>query len=89
MMRGLIIPLVLFLILFSQDIYAQEEGIEYPRFRIMLKSGEFIEGREGYFTSTAFNGFLGNGKEIAIDLNDVSEIYVSSGFSPAFTHIAL
>lgn len=79
-MRNLILFLVFSSTIFSQDVYAYaQDDVEYPEFRVLLETGEWIEGRDGYFTSSFFNGILKNGEEISISKNVVSAIQVPSG----------
>jgi hypothetical protein len=78
-MKGLILASAFSLAIFSQDSYEQEDRAEYPRFRVRLETGELIEGREGCFTLTAFNGFLGNGKEMSVNKDDIMKIEIPSG----------
>ena len=78
-MKKLFLCLVFLFVLFSHNAYAEEEGSEYPRFRVLLESGECIEGKNGYFDSSVFNGISKNGEEISVGKNDISAIQVPSG----------
>ena len=78
-MRNLSLYFIFLLVLFSNDVFAQKEGVVHPRFRALLNSGERIEGRDGYFTSTTFNGILNTGEEISVGRSDIKALDVSSG----------
>ncbi len=78
-MCKLSLSFIFLLILFPNSVFAQREGVVHPRFKVLLKSGESIEGKNGYFTSTTFNGNLNNGQEINIDRSDIQTLDVLSG----------
>ncbi len=78
-MRKLILTLFFVSVLLSNDVFAQKEGVIHPLFRALLQSGERIEGRNGYFTSTTFNGVLNTGQDISISRNDIRLLDVSEG----------
>ncbi len=78
-MRKLGLSFIFILFLFSNNVFAQKEGVVHPRFRALLQSGERIEGKDGCFTSTNFNGILNTGEEISISRNEIKVLDVSSG----------
>lgn len=87
-MRKLSLLFVFLLVFFPSNVSAQREGVIHPKFRALLNSGERIEGRDGYFTSTNFNGILNTGEEISISRNDISVLDVSEG-SKALQYAAM
>lgn len=82
-MKRLVLFLVVCLALYSQNAYAQENGVEYPRFKIQLESGEYIEGKDGYFASSVFKGVSKDGEKISVGKSAISSIKVPSGSKAA------
>ncbi|MCG6957329.1 MAG: hypothetical protein LJF04_15170 [Gemmatimonadetes bacterium] len=62
----------------SPNVGAQENRQTFERFRLLLATGERVDGRDGVLTDTAFRGMRGSG-EINVSLGDIRSLDISSG----------
>lgn len=62
-----------------QELYSNDRGKQYSRFRIFLHSGELIEGKKGTINDSVFSGIDTSGKSISVPFSDIRSIRVRSG----------
>jgi hypothetical protein len=62
---------LIFVLLISFNIFPQEGDHDFSRFRVLLKSGDRVEGKSGILTPTELQGFTKRGDPIKIPIDDI------------------
>ena len=78
MFRAVCILLIPLLIV-AQSVHAQETIKIFKQFRVLLKSGERYEGKEGHLSASDLEGTLKGGESMTIPRDDIRALDVSRG----------
>ncbi|UCD18079.1 MAG: hypothetical protein JSV44_03990 [Candidatus Zixiibacteriota bacterium] len=70
---------VLAVLMACQPSSAQDDSVTCSQFRVILNSGERIEGRNGILTSISLTGVSNKGRSIDIPRSEIWVIYRCSG----------
>jgi hypothetical protein len=70
---------VILLLVLSQNAFSQTEVREFSRFRVLLRSGERFEGRDGRLTETGLEGTSSKGEAIKISMSNLRALDAATG----------